>query len=263
MPLIDDSLARVYVPPIRPQSRPVVAGDPSPAGVLDSGRDRVTPLTDTSESVPGYSEGASVSVVGTNGTLKGAVSHSGGHPGGYPTELRTLDGGVTTKLNSSGLEVSHAAYKLTFNPSTGVLDLTRVSNGKNVSVNLSALANDVVINGDGVTLTNAASNNYVRFTANAQLEVHNPTNNKSIVIDPTLLANTITIDANGIKVLNAVSNNYTRIAADGVITVYDASGLKTLTIDPESVTRDMSIREIDICDGGVAKKMLILASLPY
>lgn len=41
------------------------------------------------------------------------------------------------------------------------------------------------------------------------------------------------------------------------------TGTKSLVIAYADLTRDMSVREIDVCDGGAAKKMLVLASAPY
>jgi hypothetical protein len=56
---------------------------------------------------------------------------------------------------------------------------------------------------------------------------------------------------------------------DGTTTVdIDGNGIVidrgyTLTIDPALITHNMGLVEIDVCSGGVTKKMLILASAPY
>jgi len=56
---------------------------------------------------------------------------------------------------------------------------------------------------------------------------------------------------------------------DGTTTVdIDGNGIvidrgNTLTINPALITQNMGIVEIDVCSGGVARKMLILASAPY
>lgn len=56
---------------------------------------------------------------------------------------------------------------------------------------------------------------------------------------------------------------------DGTTTVdIDGNGIVidrgyTLTIDPALITHNMGLVEIDVCSGGVAKKMLIIASAPY
>lgn len=56
---------------------------------------------------------------------------------------------------------------------------------------------------------------------------------------------------------------------DGTTTVdIDGDGIvidrgNTLTINPALITQNMGIVEIDVCSGGVAMKMLILASAPY
>lgn len=45
--------------------------------------------------------------------------------------------------------------------------------------------------------------------------------------------------------------------------LYRSSNGKTLDIQTSALTQDMAIREIDVCDGGVAKKMLVIGSAPY
>jgi hypothetical protein len=53
------------------------------------------------------------------------------------------------------------------------------------------------------------------------------------------------------------------IDIDGSGIVMSSTGAATLTITPSLITHNMSLVEIDVCSGGVAKKMLILASAPY
>lgn len=89
---------------------------------------------------------------------------------------------------------------------------------------------------------------------------------------------TISIDLNGVTVI-AGGSNYVKITDDAVQVVYGAgdgvsivkdegihvftAGGKDCYLQNSAVTHDMSIREIDVCSGGVAKKMLILGSAPY
>lgn len=40
-------------------------------------------------------------------------------------------------------------------------------------------------------------------------------------------------------------------------------GTYSISLPATSITRNMTIKEVDVCDGGVAKKMLIVASDPY
>jgi hypothetical protein len=42
-----------------------------------------------------------------------------------------------------------------------------------------------------------------------------------------------------------------------------SDGSKSLQISFASLTHNMSIREIDVCSGNTAMKMLVLASAPY
>lgn len=45
--------------------------------------------------------------------------------------------------------------------------------------------------------------------------------------------------------------------------VIEMQGANTLSINESALTHDMSIKEIDVCVAGVAKKMLVIASDPY
>lgn len=52
----------------------------------------------------------------------------------------------------------------------------------------------------------------------------------------------------------------------GSITIANATSATAIVISPTLVTaagKVMSVREIDVCDSGVAKKMLVIASVPY
>jgi hypothetical protein len=52
----------------------------------------------------------------------------------------------------------------------------------------------------------------------------------------------------------------------GSLTIGNSTSSSAIVISPTLVTtagKVMSVREIDICDAGVAKKMLVLGSAPY
>jgi hypothetical protein len=52
----------------------------------------------------------------------------------------------------------------------------------------------------------------------------------------------------------------------GSITIANATSATAIVISPTLVGaagKVLSVREIDVCDAGVAKKMLVLASAPY
>jgi hypothetical protein len=52
---------------------------------------------------------------------------------------------------------------------------------------------------------------------------------------------------------------YSRLSRSSI----ELHGANDLNIDESALTHDMEIREVDVCDGGVAKKMLVIASAPY
>ncbi len=58
------------------------------------------------------------------------------------------------------------------------------------------------------------------------------------------------------------SQIYLDPVSDGIVFNNNVNG-KTLQIAPGDLSKNMSIKEIDVCSGGVAKKMLVIASDPY
>lgn len=205
-------------------------------------------LAPSRSSFGGSTEGSAIDVVGSDGKLNKVPKHSTwATPSTYPTYHR----------------VENSDYRLQFDSSTGILDITRLSNSKKVRIDVSALADSITINSSGIFVQNTSTSNSVLLAVSGAVTITNSANSKAISISPVSLANDITIDSSGIKVTNASSSNYAKIAETGVITVYKSTGTKTLTIDPASISQNMSIREIDVCAAGTSKKMLVLASAPY
>ena len=58
-------------------------------------------------------------------------------------------------------------------------------------------------------------------------------------------------------------NGSTSVKLDSTGLIITASTGNTCTVNFAGITRSLSIREIDVCDAGTAKKMLILGSAPY
>lgn len=114
----------------------------------------------------------------------------------------------------------------------------------NANVNFSNVA---VVTADG-RLQNVLSNTAISNSYPTRLEVRGVSNDR------------ITINFDEVAALNAASTQY---VAFGYDYFYFDAGTKSLTLDAINITQDMSIREIDVCDGGVAKKMLVIASAPY
>lgn len=72
----------------------------------------------------------------------------------------------------------------------------------------------------------------------------------------------IDIDGDGIDAENT-SLRFRVNFTNGSIAITSISSSKSIVIDSALLTHDMSIREIDVCEAGVAKKMLVLASAAY
>jgi hypothetical protein len=103
--------------------------------------------------------------------------------------------------------------------------------------------------GANVTIANVATANLVGsagYLANAYVA------NANIGAYPT-----------AIRVLHVSSGVYMEMASPGDLPGIRLVGAKTLQILESDLVQNVSLREIDVCDSGVARKMLVLASAPY
>jgi hypothetical protein len=112
-------------------------------------------------------------------------------------------------------------------------------------------------------LTGSGVSNYTKIGNDGVITLHNGPNVRSIVISQVSFYDDIKIDKDGVKVTNVASSDFARLGNDGKVTVYDSSSANSLVLDPSAITHAMTIREINVCDGGVAKKMLVVGSAPY
>jgi hypothetical protein len=95
------------------------------------------------------SEGAAVEVVGADGKLVKVVRHSTyATPTAYPTELRTVNTGVTAKLDASGITVSNANYEIYLNPAGGIVRFRQNAGPYVIEFDLATLARHLVIRTD-------------------------------------------------------------------------------------------------------------------
>jgi hypothetical protein len=66
-----------------------------------------------------------------------------------------------------------------------------------------------------------------------------------------------------VRVVHVASGVYMALSSPSGLPGIRLVGAHTLSIVESDLTQDMSIREIDVCDAGVTKKMLVIASAPY
>jgi hypothetical protein len=66
-----------------------------------------------------------------------------------------------------------------------------------------------------------------------------------------------------LRVVHVSSGVYMAMSSPSNIPGIRMVGTHTLAILESDLTHDMSIKEIDVCDGGVTKKMLVIGSDPY
>lgn len=123
---------------------------------------------------------------------------------------------------------------------------------------------------DGIEVIMAEKNAIIRanIPAGPAGNIAN-TNYANVVTSNGYLANAYVANANigtyptALRVLHVASGVYMEMASPGDIPGIRLVGAKTLQILESDLVQNMSIREIDVCDGGTAKKMLVIGSAPY
>lgn len=122
---------------------------------------------------------------------------------------------------------------------------------------------------NGISVVMAEKNAIIRANIAAGPAGNVAANTANLVSSTGYLANAYVANANigtyptALRVLHVASGVYMEMASPGDIPGFRLVGAHTLQILESNVTQDMSIREIDVCDAGVTKKMLVLASAPY
>lgn len=213
-------------------------------------------------------EGDPISVVGSDGKLNTVPKHSTwSTPSAYPTALRAVDGGATNILDSDGLTLQGAAMDVFIDPVAGTATFDEGTNS--VTLDLSAaLGFDLLVDSSGVTLTHTASGRTIVLAGDAtSIRVVKADGDFGSLYNTGFEAQEIS--SGNYVGLDANSGNGLGIDIDGVLIRANEDGLvinngsNNLTIDPALITANMSVREIDVCDAGVTKQMLIVGSAPY
>lgn len=109
-----------------------------------------------------------------------------------------------------------------------------------------------------------ATQNHFDKIPNLPVSIPGGANNSTISRDRVETTN-IQIDSENATQFNNelhYNNGTVQVDIDNAGIVITRAG-KTLTINPTLLTQNMNIIEIDVCSAGVAKKMLIIGSVPY
>lgn len=226
-------------------------------------------ITNTAPAEAGAgTEGDPINVVGSDGKLNVVPKHSTwATPSAYPTELRAVNTGRTIRADASGLSVEGSAADFIHDPVAGVGGFYRGS--RKVEFDLSsALGFDIVVDATGgVTLTHNASGRTISLLADGTaVQVETTGGDYGKVYTTGFEAyddsagNTVALDANGGLSLTDGTATAT-INPDGTVTI--DNGTNNLTIDPALITHNMTVREIDVCDSGTPKQMLVIGSAPF
>ena len=198
-------------------------------------------------------------------------------------------------LADSKIVADNGTNSLTIDPAAIIQNITADADGvkiANAGYELTAKVDGVLL--EVVSLAPSTpvfqfTNGSVDFSILADGKIIADNASDSLTIDIDAMAQTITVDADGVKVANSayeatlgptgvllevlslsaatpvfkidVGTSTIHVQADGKIVI--DNGANTLTVDPSDITADMTIREIDVCDGGTAKQMLIIGSAPY
>lgn len=118
---------------------------------------------------------------------------------------------------------------------------------------------DVFVNIPNNPIKHLPSRSKDEFLKDFTPQIYNPSQ-KDVDVGPNIQLKGY-LKVAGTTTLNGTTNlAVTNISNTVTIT---GSGGATLTIDKTLLNHNMTLMEIDVCSGGVAKKMLILASAPY
>jgi len=234
-----DPFERIPDVPLR---RPVV---PSPVGGLEP--TKLVPTYALEEAGAGgqgppgtdgsNGEGAAISVVGSDGLLNLVPKHSTwATPTDYPTELLTGDYSGGTGDYSSMVPTGFTTHEAaTGDYAQLLINLIRVVSGASLTSMTPTL----------VKAENAATHAAMGVGGFEAVDDGGTDN--------------VTLDFVGGLIVN-IGGVQVTISGAGIIV---DNGTNTLTVNPSLITADMTVREIDVCDGGVTKQMLIVASAPY
>jgi hypothetical protein len=189
-----DPFANIQTPPLRPPLAQPAPGDPSPAGVMQSGLDSFRPAPDP-EPAPSYSEGGAVNVVQSDGKLIKVVSHSTATaPDTYPEELHVEVGDLLIDIDADGVTVADAASgNWTRITATGAVEVHNDTNTAAVTIDPADLADDITINKDGVKVENATSGNFTQVANTGIVTMHEGGAGKELTIDPEDVTENMTV----------------------------------------------------------------------
>jgi len=107
---------------------------------------------------------------------------------------------------------------------------------------------DVFVNIPNNTIKNPPSKSKDEFLKDFTPQIYNPVQ-KDVDVGPN-------IQLKGYLKVAGTTNLSNTVTITG-------TGGATLTVNKSLLTQNMTLREIDVCSGGVAMKMLIIASAPY
>lgn len=215
------------------------------------------------------SEGAAINVVGSDGKLNLVTKHSTwASPTAYPTDLRSVNTGRTVRLDADGLSVEGAAADFLHDPVAGTGGFYRGS--RKFEFDLSTAPGfDIVVNAaGGLVLTHISSGRTITLAADAtSVSVEKTDGDYGSLYTTGVEASDVA--SGGYVGLDANPGNGLAVLIGGVTITANEDGLvinngsNNLTIDPALITHNMTVREIDVCDSGTPKSMLVIGSAPY
>ena len=148
----------------------------------------------------------------------------------------------------------------------GVSVIGRSANSTGVVADITAGADDTVLTRLSGTLSFSGVSRAAMASGTACTVIGRSANSTGAVADIAGVANQV-LACNGTPAL-AFSRTITLgdTTNAGSLTIGNTTSASAVVISPtlvNAVGKILSIREIDVCDAGVAKKMLVLASAPY
>lgn len=181
--------------------------------------------------------------------------------------VRAIEGGVGIDVKQGDKKI---VISLVLNDDGTIPGTTGGGGGAATSLSYSDASITITADGNGVKLTNLATGTYVKMYTTGALGVTNGSTGDFTMIDHD--GKFHSENAAGTKTFSFVPNtgsliyynagNQIQMSASGMV-VFSNTYSQTMDVNFNDIVRNIALREVDVCDGGVAKKMLVMASAPY
>jgi hypothetical protein len=186
---------------------------------------------------------------------------SGNYPDPIVSQVHHDEGGTTITIDGGTFNMEGGGSTMSIFNGGGEMDMVNGNNGVAIYASTGSEEFTIINNEDSTYAILRANGNIISalsqsyfFIENRLLQFSSSTDNLFSVDLSDSMQLTLRDMVHGCEF-------YISPDIDGI--VYTNSDSKVFQISPSDLTHNMSIKEIDVCVAGVAKKMLVVASDPY